>query len=1002
MRFFSRVGVASCAVAMWAGQANGDAEFVLQPISASGTHMIVGNEIRLTGANQRVFLQVQLKGWPGGLRTYQAKLDASGYGSGVTGLLTPANQACAGRNATGHGQCAAALGPGSLCNVPATGTATSCEPGFIDRNNSNFVFFNMDIAFLAVDISSENYRYTAGLNPPGVATYAGTPKYGGVLVVDVPADAQGTFTINFQAGGESLMADQDSNEIFPLILTPAKITILCASNANCNDNNNCTTDSCNVATGICSNSPNYNTTTHCCNPATGGLTVLTDGIQCTDDVCNTATGQVTHPNSAAFTPCGNPANSQCDHPDSCDGAGNCNPRIEPSGAACGSSTVTECNLADTCDGAGTCQANLRPAGFACGSSSTTPCDAADTCNGVGTCLTNTTADNTPCSTGQFCITDERCTSGACGGGSPTVCDDLLTCTTDTCNEVSNQCDYVQNADTCLIDDVCYLPGEQRPTNTCEECNPSMNATDWSVRADGSTCNDGDACTGTGRPGIGVDTCTGGVCSGMVDPECNADCEFAVPVIVGANTSNNNNAGVDDGEASCQPNSNNDVWFKYTANCDGVTFMSTSGSTLAPSNDTVLNLYTNCPELGGTEIACDDDSGVGLQSALTFATTSGTTYWIRVAGFEENKGGIILNIRPVDDCLIDGVCYADGALNPDNDCLACIPEISTTEWSVRPEGSSCGNSSDTECDSPDACDGAGFCEVNYKPDNTLCSDEVGGNVCTFDFCEGGACIHPPVALGVPCGDPTDRECDDPDQCNGGGLCDPRYEDAGVACGDTSDTECTDPDTCDGTGGCLVNHVPDGTVCDDVNLCTGGDECVSGLCVGDGLIQAPEVYGISSRHLRITVDEGNYNLPVSLHVTSPTWPCLDDYVDEFRHLSDFSNRDFTFPTIWGTFDLIDPDIFPSSTYYVVAECNGFFSQPGIAITYNWGDVDGDGDTDALDIAAVINVFKQLPGNVGIPAADLYPCLPDGRINALDIVMDVNAFKLIPYPCDPPCHP
>ena len=58
------------------------------------------------------------------------------------------------------------------------------------------------------------------------------------------------------------------------------------------------------------------------------------------------------------------------------------------------------------------------------------------------------------------------------------------------------------------------------------------------------CNDGNACTGTGREGIGFDTCTGGVCAGVLDPQCNDQCEFAVPAIVGANLSTNASAGDD--------------------------------------------------------------------------------------------------------------------------------------------------------------------------------------------------------------------------------------------------------------------------------------------------------------------------------------------------------------------------------------------------------------------------------------------------------------------------
>ena len=996
MRTISRAGLWACC---WvAGLTVGvqGAEFVLKPIRASGTYSIVGNEIRLTGVPQRLFLEIQLKSWsPNSLRLYQAKIDSTGYFSGTTGILAPASQAC-----TSNAQCVTAFGSGDKCNVPP-GAGVSCEPGWIDRNRADWVFADLDWAVVAVDLSSLNYRYTAVLNP-GVlpAIDSGTAKYGGNLVLDVPAGATGAFTVGF-VDAETFMRDQNDDLVSPLVVTAAKITILCTTNANCNDSNACTTDVCN-ADGTCSNTNNYNAATHCCNPASGALTLLTDGIQCTDDVCNTATGQVTHPSSAVNTPCGNAQNFQCDKPDSCDGAGHCLARLEPAGTPCGSSTNTECNGADTCDGAGVCVTNIRSAGTPCGDHSDTACDNPDTCNGLGTCVVNNEPNGLACSDALFCTVGERCSTAVCTGGTPRDCADLLTCTTDSCNEGTGRCDHTLQDGKCLIDGVCYLSGDLRPGNTCEECNPTLSPTTWSVLPDGSLCNDGNACTGTGRPGVGFDTCTGGVCTGLVDIQCNDQCEFAVPVVVGVNTSNNSSAGPDDGEASCQPDSNHDVWFKFTSSCNGITFASTTGSSLAPSNDTVLSVYDLCPLNGATELACDDDSGVGLQSALNFVTMPGTMYLLRVAGFEDNKGPIVLNIRPVDDCLIDGVCYGVYDLNPSNDCQACIPDVSTTQWSPRAEGSACGDHADTECDSPDACDGTGICEVNFKPDGIPCSDEVPPNVCTQDICQTGLCTHPPEPAGLACGDPSDTECDNPDTCDGGGGCAPNLEGAGHACGDSSDSQCDNPDTCDGLGGCQDNLEADGTVCDDVDLCTGDDECVGGLCVGTPAVLAPTVEGISSRHLRVTPQTAFGEVPVALLVTSPTWPCLHKYVAEDGRLAPISGRVFQLPSDWGSIIVQDPDIFPTSTYFVQEECGAYLSPPGVDDTWLWGDVNNDGITDARDISDVIEAFKGhwLPG-ITLEAVDLSPCTPDGIIDARDISKDVDAFKGKPYYCSPPCH-
>jgi len=49
-----------------------------------------------------------------------------------------------------------------------------------------------------------------------------------------------------------------------------------------------------------------------------------------------------------------------------------------------------------------------------------------------------------------------------------------------------------------------------------------------------------------------------------------------------------------------------------------------------------------------------------------------------------------------------------------------------------------------------------------------------------------------------------------------------------CGSASDTECDNPDFCDGAGLCLNNHEPDGTSCDDGFYCNGMEACQSGTC------------------------------------------------------------------------------------------------------------------------------------------------------------------------------
>ncbi len=995
----------------------GAADLELRPVSASGGHSIAGNEIFLTGAGQRVFLDIFLANWDPDqngdptVKLWQVVIDSSGYSSGLGVPIAPADESC-----SEHSICESAFGTGALCGKACDGgdrdgsicTASSQCPGdpagtcipsfcvaaFQDVTRSDWIYVGIS-AIASSDIASLDYRFGgAGLSE--FASDPGTATYGGTLVLDVPTGAAGTYTIGFIEGPDStFLTDQNNALITPLNITPAKITVECVTGADCNDSNMCTLDTCDT-NGTCLNRKNFDDTRFCCNPATGNLILLSDDNECTADVCNT-NGTVSHPPEPEFTSCGDLTNSQCDNPDSCDGAGACLSRLEAEGAPCGSSVDTECDRRDTCDGNGACLTNIAPADATCGSQADTECDDPDACNGLGTCLTNTVANGVPCDDSLFCTIGETCTDAVCGGGQARDCADLLTCTTDICNDGTDQCEHPLDSGRCLIANVCYSEDDFNPANDCEACTTAQSTADWTTRPDESLCNDGDACTGTGRPGIGFDTCTAGVCEGVLDTECNDDCDFPVAVVEGSTLSNNSSAGPDDGEATCQTDSNSDVWFKYTAICNGTIFLSTTGSELAPSNDPVVNVFDACPGVGGIEIACDDDSGVELQAALTFTASAGVAYLIRVAGFEDNVGAIVLNLRPIDDCLIDGVCYSEDDLNPENPCQSCIPDLSTTQWSVRLEGSPCGDQIDSECDSPDACDGLGFCEANFKPDGTECSDEEPAKACTKNLCNQGSCTHPPEDAGLACGDSSDTDCDNPDTCDGGGTCTSNFEDPGFPCGDQTETQCDNPDICDDNNNCLPNYKPDGLACDDTDVCTGGDVCDSGSCGGTAIPEAPLVAGFGCRAIQVTAQPPDSPAPVAFLVTSPDWPCLSRYVDVDGRL--VANPVFQLPSVWGTVVVQDPNIVPSSTYTVRAECGTFQSQPASARTWVWGDLDNDGVVTFADVSISVDSYKQI-FPVPLVVADIARCPPDGLLNFHDIAWVVDAFKLIPFPCASPC--
>jgi hypothetical protein len=79
-----------------------------------------------------------------------------------------------------------------------------------------------------------------------------------------------------------------------------------------------------------------------------------------------------------------------------------------------------------------------------------------------------------------------------------------------------------------------------------------------------------------------------------------------------------------------------VWYVYTAPVDQRLLADTFGS----SYDTTLSVYTGSP--GSLEqIACNDDAGSGVQSALILEASAGTTYYLMVGSFADSPGGTLV-------------------------------------------------------------------------------------------------------------------------------------------------------------------------------------------------------------------------------------------------------------------------------------------------------------------------------------------------------------------------
>ena len=279
--------------------------------------------------------------------------------------------------------------------------------------------------------------------------------------------------------------------------------------SDCDDQNPCTVDSCDVATG-CINDPLPNEGSACddsngctqTDSCQSGICVGADPVICTAldachdaGVCNQANGVCSDPpkpegsscdDGDACTPtdtcqagaCVAGESLVCSALDACHDAGVCNPET----GVCTDPAKEDgfgCDDGDACTATDTCQAGVCVAGDA------TVCTALDACHGIGVCDPQSGICSDPpkeeganCDNGDPCTTADTCQAGVCVAGDPIAC---------------------------TAQDACHVAGVCDPqTGTCT--NPAA--------ADDLACDDEDACTQT-------DTCQAGVCLGSNPQVCTA-------------------------------------------------------------------------------------------------------------------------------------------------------------------------------------------------------------------------------------------------------------------------------------------------------------------------------------------------------------------------------------------------------------------------------------------------------------------------------------------------
>ena len=200
--------------------------------------------------------------------------------------------------------------------------------------------------------------------------------------------------------------------------------------------------------------------------------------------------------------------------------------------------------------------------------------------------------------------------------------------------------------------------------------------------------------------------------------------------------------------------------------------------------------------------CDDGNSTPGDGCSETCKIEGCGDGVRTSGEACDDG----NHGDGDGC--SATCQLEG-------CFYC--DQLTGECVTNQEGALC--SDGNACSLGDSCR-AGFCEA---PEEVTCPAPAAcrrpGSCDPFD----GTCFYPSEANGLACDDGS--LCTKNDACQAG-QCTGRA----ITCGPPN--PCQQPGICaPSTGQCQFAPRAEGATCDDANVCTQGDRCQTGACVGE---------------------------------------------------------------------------------------------------------------------------------------------------------------------------
>ncbi|MFO0756521.1 MAG: proprotein convertase P-domain-containing protein [Byssovorax sp.] len=391
--------------------------------------------------------------------------------------------------------------------------------------------------------------------------------------------------------------------------------------------------------------------------------IADDGNDCTDDTCDM--GEAKHLAKPIDTACGPGGTSfcngngicvGCNTADQCSGPkdecqqpscdnGVCGTSFTPMGTPTMSQTMGDCKQ-NQCDGNGAIVPAADPndpeddgnpcTDDACAGDMPTHlpsminqgCGNDLKCDGAGNCVTCTSDNDCPVP-GNACLV-AQCVAGMCGTANKldgTACNDGNACTqSDTCQ---NGACTGNNPIVCSAQDQCHTAGVCAPaTGVCS--NPS--------KANGTACNDGNACTQS-------DTCQNGTCTG------------ANPVVCPAPDQCHTAGACNSGTGVCS----------YPNKPDGAacTVMGVAGTcgngACAACGNGVVEGNEQCDD--GNVTPCDGCSPkCQLDTSITYASAAGLAQAIPDDGYngmQSSMACVNVNVVASGDSVVDYVCPTIG-------------------------------------------------------------------------------------------------------------------------------------------------------------------------------------------------------------------------------------------------------------------------------------------------------------------------------------------------------